>query len=473
MKTMVFCTRCALSLFTGCWIFAGSAVAQTPGTLDPSFGTGGRVTTSFGGSTEAIHAVQALDDDRIVVVGESASGPNTSNNIAVARYLENGLIDTNFGTDGVTRIDGGGGVADYGTAMAIQPDDGKILAAGAIVPSVSSYSDFGVVRLDADGQPDTDFGTGGIAHYNMGPLLSVNDYATAIALQGDGKIVVGGSAFATEGDFTYRRFGLLRFDSEGDLDTTFGSAGSVIAPSPVAGGGDYLTAIARLPNGALPADDSITVVGYTAAQNIAIVRRYTADGQPDANFGQNGQVLLNAALSNGVYSGVSVIFAAVLQPDGRLVVVGQGMDRGFAIIRLLGNGALDPNFGTNGRAHVKFSGPSGYDEPFAVSAQINGKIVVAGYFEGTPDDDFAVARLLPGGALDSTFGDGTGRAIVPISTTTDDRAWALAVAPSGRLVVAGWVQDPQAAGLQKDFALVRLFGDPVCSIFCDSFEDLD
>jgi uncharacterized delta-60 repeat protein len=398
--------------------------------------------------------------------------PNTSNNIAVARYLENGLIDTNFGTNGVTRIDGGSGVADYGTAMAIQPDDGKILAAGAIVASGSSYSNFGVVRLDADGQLDTDFGTGGIAHYNMGPALSVNDYATAIALQSDGKIVVGGVALATEGSFNYQRFGLLRLDSAGELDADFGTAGSVIAPSPVAGGGDYLTAIARLPNGALPADDSITVVGYTAARNIAIVRRYTAEGQPDANFGQAGQVLLNAALSNGVYSGVSVIFAAVLQPDGRLVVVGQGMDRGFAIIRLLGNGSLDPDFGTNGRTHVKFSGASFYDEPFAVSAQINGKIVVAGYFDGTPDD-FAVARLLPGGAPDSTFGDGTGRAIVPISATTDDRALALFVAPSGRLVLAGWVQDPQAVGLQKDFALVRLFGDPVCSIFCDSFEDID
>jgi uncharacterized delta-60 repeat protein len=472
MKAMMFCTRRALSLFITGWLFAASAVAQPPGTLDPSFGTGGRVTTSFGGSTEAIHAVQILDDDRIVVVGESASGPNTSNNIAVARYLENGLTDANFGTNGVTRIDGGGGVADYGNAMAIQPD-GKILAAGAIVPSGSSYSNFGVVRLDADGQPDTDFGTGGIAHYNMGPALSINDYATAIAQQGDGKIVVGGVALATDGAFNYQRFGLLRLDSEGDLDATFGTGGSVIAPSPVAQGADYLAAIARLPNGELPADDSITVVGYTFARNTAIVRRYTANGQPDASFGQGGEVLLSDAFSNGVYTGVSVIFAAVLQPDGRLVVVGQGGDRGFAIIRLLENGSLDSSFGTNGRAHVKFSGPSFYDEPFAVSAQINEKIVVAGYFGGPPNDDFAVARLLPGGTPDSTFGGGTGRAIVPISATTADRALALAVAPSGRLVLAGWVQDPQAVGQQRDFALVRLFGDPVCTIFCDSFEDLD
>jgi uncharacterized delta-60 repeat protein len=471
MKTLKLCVSCTLFLFVSSWIFAGGAIAQPPGTLDPSFGTGGSVTTSFGGSTEAIRAAQILQDERIVVVGESASGPNTSNNIAVARYLENGLIDTDFGTGGVTRIDGGGGVADYGTALAIQPD-GKILAAGLIVPTGSSYSNFGVVRLNANGLPDTDFGTGGIANYNMAPSLASNDYATAIAQQSDGKIVVGGVALATEGMFTYQRFGLLRFDAAGDLDATFGTAGSVIAPSPEVAGADYLTAIARLPNGALPDDDKITVVGYTAARNVAIVRRYTAGGQPDASFGVGGQVFLNAALSNGVYSGVSVIFAAVLQPDGRLVVVGQGMDRGFAIIRLLDNGSLDSSFGTNGRAHVKFSGPSFYDEPFAVSAQINGKIVVAGYFDGPPNDDFAVARLLPNGAPDPTFGGGTGRAIVPISVTTDDRALALAVAPSGRLVLGGWVQDPQAVGQQRDFALVRLFGDPVCTIFCDSFEDI-
>ena len=472
MKAMMFCTRCALSLFITSGIFAASAVAQPPGTLDPSFGTGGRVTTSFGGSTEAILAVQILDDERIVVVGESASGPNSSNNIAIARYLENGDIDPDFGTNGVTRIDGGGGTSDYGTAMTIQPD-GKILAAGAIGPTGSAYSNFGVVRLDAGGLPDNSFGTGGIAHQNMAPSLASNDFATAIARQSDGKIVLGGAAFATEGMGTYRRFGLVRFDAEGDLDGTFGTAGSVIGPSPVANGADNLTAIARLPNGALPADDKITAVGYTFAQNTAIIRRYTASGQPDATFDGDGQVLLNAVFSNNVHTGVSVIFAAVLQPDGNLVVVGQGGDRGFAVIRLLDNGSLDSSFGTNGRAHVKFSGPSFYDEPFAVSIQNNGKIVVAGYFGGPPNDDFAVARLLPNGTPDSAFGGGTGRAIVPISTTTADRAWALAVAPSGRLVLAGWVQDPQAVGLQRDFALVRLFGDPVCTIFCDSFEDLD
>jgi uncharacterized delta-60 repeat protein len=316
MKGLMFCTRCALSLFMGSWIFAGSAVAQPSGTLDPSFGTDGRVTTSFGGSTEAILAVQILDDERIVVVGESASGPNTSNNIAVARYLENGLIDTNFGTNGVTRIDGGGGGPDYGTAMAIQPD-GKILAAGSIVPSGSSYSNFGVVRLDAGGLPDANFGTGGIAHYNMGPSLSNNDYATAIAQQSDGKIVVAGAAFATEGMFTYRRFGLLRFDSEGDLDATFGSAGSVIAPSPVAGGGDYLTAIARLPNGALPADDSITVVGYTAAQTSSSGATPLMGSLTE--FWSGRQVPLNAALSPA-FTPACRDFRRCAATDGRLAV---------------------------------------------------------------------------------------------------------------------------------------------------------
>lgn len=441
------------------------AQAQAPGAPDTSFGTAGHVITSFNTNVERLQAVRVLGDERILVAGYSASGPDTSNNIAVARYLPNGGLDPAFGAGGVVRLDGGGGVSDAAFALAVQ-GDGKILAAGGVIRT--AYSDFGVVRLLANGQLDAGFGMGGIAQANLAPAPARHDSATAIAVQGSGKIVLAGLALANEGAFDYKRFGLVRFDSSGQIDTSFGNAGMVIAPSPFSGGDDYLTAIARLPDGSLPGDDKLTVVGYAAARNTAIIRRYTADGQVDAGFGSGGQVLLSADSVGGVATGLSVIFAAALQNDGRLIVVGQGSDRGFAFMRLLANGAIDTGFGSNGRAHVKFSGPSGYDEPFALAVQGNGKIVAAGYVDG-PNEDFAVARLLPNGAVDTGFGDGAGRVIHAVSPTTLDRVHGVALAPSGKLVLAGYVQDPAASNQQEDWALARLFGDPD-RIFADGFD---
>jgi uncharacterized delta-60 repeat protein len=442
------------------------ASAQVPGTPDPDFGIGGRVVTPLSTATDRLQAAQVMADERIVVAGYSASGPNTSFNLAVARYEENGMLDGSFGSAGVTRLDGGGAGSDQGFALALQAD-GKVLVAGGV--TASAYSDFGVARLLDNGLADSGFGSAGIARVNLAPVVNRNDYATSIALQSDGRIVLGGAAFATEGTFDYIRFGLARFDTSGQLDATFGTAGSVIAPSPLAGGTDYLTAIARLPDGRLPADNRITVVGHTAAQNTAIVRRYTANGQPDATFGTAGEVLIHSSGSGGVHTGLSVIFAAVLQPNGRLVVVGQGTDRGFGFMRLMPNGAIDTGFGIDGRVNVKFSGPSLYDEPFAVTLQPNGKIIGAGYFDGPPSEDFAIARLLSNGTPDPGFGDGAGRVILPISATTTDRVHAVALAPSGKIVVAGWEQDPAAGNQQEDFALARVFGDPDL-IFADGFE---
>ena len=202
----------------------GSASAQVPGTLDPSFGIGGRVTTPLAANNDRAHAVQVTVNERVIVVGESASGPNSSNNLTVARYLPNGLLDTSFGSAGVTRIDGGGGGVDFGYALAIQPDR-KLLAAGAV--TAVTYSDFGVARFNDNGTVDSTFGGAGIARINMAPVINRNDYATAVARQGNGKIVLGGVAFATEGAFDYARFGLVRFDSGGVLDSSFGNGGRV------------------------------------------------------------------------------------------------------------------------------------------------------------------------------------------------------------------------------------------------------
>lgn len=444
-----------------------NAAAQAPGTLDPGFGIGGRVLTNSGAANDRLHALLALDDGSVVAVGQTTrthpAGGSTVD-VMLARYRADGVPDGSFGSGGFTGIDSSR-TADIGYALA-RLSDGSLLVAGKFGDGGPAYSDFGVAKLSADGQLDAGFGAGGIAHVNLAPTSTWNDNASAVAVQSTGKIVLGGVAYATEGATTYPRFGLVRFHANGTLDTGFGNNGSLIVPSPMAAGVDYLTAIARLPDGRLPADDAIIAVGHTAAGNTAIVLRYSADGQPDPGFGSGGRVLLSAAVNGGVHTGLSTITAAVMQPDGRLILVGQGTDRGFAFIRLLASGAPDPGFGTNGRAHVKFTGATLYDEPFSVTLQGNGKIVAGGY-AALNENDFAVARLLADGTPDPGFGDGQGRAVTSLSTRTD-RAAGVAVAPGGAIVLAGYAQIG-SAGQAEDFALARFFGDSDL-IFRNGFE---
>ncbi len=443
------------------------AAAQTPGTLDPGFGTDGRVLTNTGAANDRLHALLTLPDDSVVALGQTtrthAAGGSTVD-VMLMRYHPDGQIDSSFGIGGFVGIDSSH-TADIGYALA-RLADGSLLAAGKFGDGGPAYSDFGVAKLTANGQLDTGFGVGGIAHVNLAPTSAWNDNASAIAVQSTGKIVLGGVAYALDGVTTYPRFGLVRFHANGALDTSFGNSGSLIVPSPMAAGVDYLTAIARLPDGRLPADDAIIAVGPTPASNTAIGLRYTADGQPATSFGSGGRVRLGAAGSGGVHTGLSISIAAVMQPDGRLILVGRGTDRGFAFIRLLANGTLDPGFGINGRAHVRFTGATLYDEPYSVTVQGNGKIVAGGY-AAFNENDFAVARLLADGTPDPGFGDGQGRAVASFSTRPD-RAEGVAVTPGGAIVLAGYAQIG-SAGQAEDFALARFFGDSDL-IFRDGFE---
>src|SRR5690606_8617097 len=126
----------------------------------------------------------------------------------------------------------------------------------------------------------------------------------------------------------------------------------------------------------LAANDSITVVGYTAGRNEAFVIRLTANGAMDTTFGANapgggrtGRATFSSSNSGGVYSGVSSIASARLVAGGRIALLGEGGDRGMTFMRLNGDGSLDTTFGSNGRTLVKYSGGSQYDIPFSLAVQ--------------------------------------------------------------------------------------------------------
>ncbi len=216
MKAILF------TLLTGMLgLLSPALVHAAAGDLDPSFGNKGIVVTEFGGADTAYAAV-LQPDGKIVTVGSittySTYSANLSNSdFALARYNSDGSLDTSFGVGGKTTLDWGR--ADYATAVALQTD-GRILVAG-----ISSHTFFDInyviARYKHDGSLDPDFGTAGMVRIDFSDL----DYFVGMVVQADGKIIWVGASFSQQ----YQASGivLVRLGTHGNLDTHFGSGGRI------------------------------------------------------------------------------------------------------------------------------------------------------------------------------------------------------------------------------------------------------
>ena len=299
------------------------------GSLDSSFGANGRVTTSLGGASSYATSALIQANGKIIAVGVVNTGDHEL--FALVRYNTNGTTDTSFGTsnNGVVTIDPTGDNAGAYTAL-LQPD-GKIIAAG--YSQQDGHNKFALVRYTTNGIPDTTFGNGtGIVTTDMTP--GGDSYINAILLQPDGKIIALGC-----GNNGVHYIALARYNSNGSLDTTFGNGtGSVIISTNI------------LPYAALlQPDGKIIALGYgnNGINSIAALARYNSDGTIDTSFG-NGTGIVATDMTPG---GDSLINAAVLQSDGKIVAGGygnNGVNAVFAVVRYNSDGSLDVAFGVGG-----------------------------------------------------------------------------------------------------------------------------
>jgi uncharacterized delta-60 repeat protein len=453
------------------------ASAAQPGDIDGNFGLGGYVVNDFFGTDEQVFAVTPMRDGRFIaagkVTGANASGSGGSENMSIARYLPNGTLDATFGTNGLVHLDIDG-ASDEARAVRVLSDN-SLLVGGTL--STSAHSDYGVVKLRADGSLDTTFGETDIGTVRKGYVRldiggpTIHDNAYAMATQSNGKIVLAGITRVFHDGFFYSQVAIARFTADGVLDTTFGSGQGYVILAPFFGAaGDTLSAIALDQAGNLQADNRIVVAGYTFGRNTVFLGRLTADGAVDNTFGGTGRITMQAANTGGVQSGIYSLTGARLTQDGHIVVVGEGNDRGMTVLRFNTNGSLDTTFGQSGRSTIKFSIQSDEDIPAALALQGNGKIVAAGYATnratGAAHKDFFVTRWLPNGAIDTGFGDGNGYKVAQVSTV-EDEAYAVAVEISGNILAGGYTSTPNVA--PHDYALLRLIGDSD-RIFANGFD---
>ncbi len=388
------------------------------GTLDPSFGIGGRVTTTIG-AADAAYGVAMQEDQKIVVAGTS------DGRFAVVRYNPNGSLDTSFDSDGAVTSDftsGSYGVSG-GRAVTIAAN-GDIVVVG-YVNNGSENKDFALARYkQSDGALDSTFNNlGSLPPFIQGLVATSilcgscsqeEDIAEAVAIQpSDGQLVVVGSTKSGQ-------FMMTRYASDGTRDTGFGTAGNgfVQAGTPQVGPGYGV---------AIQSDDKIVATGAkyvidNASTNCinssgkycqyrdVWVGRFDSTGAPDTGFGTNGDGEVTTPVNTRGNDDEGRALA--IQPNQRIVVVGN----------------------TDASIHTYTNG--GNDESFIRS------------------NDFAVLRYLSTGALDTTF-DGDGKVSTNFAATNDDVGYAVVLQPDGKIVVAG----ASESDFGRDFAVARYDGD--------------
>jgi uncharacterized delta-60 repeat protein len=335
------------------------------GTGDPSFNPGSGVNGSFPNSTTVV-AASALQPDGKVLIGGSFTEVDGISRNGIARLNADGTLDRSF--------DSGSGANNLVNSILLQPD-GKVLIGGYFTRVNGTNRNF-VARLNEDGSVDS----------NFTPRAALNTYVYAIALQPDGKIVVGGGGPGV----------LVRLDAGGNLDTSFHCAVN-----------DSVYAVEFQTDGKILVGGSFRTVNGIARQMLARLR---TDGSLDPTFDPGAG-----------FDGM--VRSLAMQTDGKVLVGGNfrrfnGTERTY-LARLNDDGSLDDGFD----GAIEFSNGSG---PVYATTQSDGKILLFGVFS-TVGGRFRnnLARLNPDATLDVTFSPFTGiaesrpyppwRSVLPLS----------------------------------------------------------
>jgi uncharacterized delta-60 repeat protein len=330
--------------------------------------------------------------------------------------------DPSFGDGGLVTVDFAGDL-DQTANLVLQPD-GKVVVAGSAY--VDDNNDLVVIRLNADGTPDPSFGDGGLLEVDSGGW----DRAQAIALQPDGKLLIVATLGAA--------VDLIRIEPDGSLDPSFGTQGMVPTGQTSSGG------LALQPDGKILVAGSNTV--DPIRQSDAAVARFLPTGVPDLTFGSGGSTILDTGSSPSQSQYESLGSLAVLD-DGSILAVGMHSVASYSapaptdtlMVRLTASGVLDTGF--NGTGWRVLRPTSDGSEGVAVLADSAGRAVVS----MRPS---LLARVLPSGALDSSFGVG--------GVTAGPFLAVLARDQQGRIVAAGggthYVVDRFSAQGQPDWS---------------------
>jgi uncharacterized delta-60 repeat protein len=422
------------------------------GGLDPTFGNGGKVLSPFQSADGFVPLV--VQSDGKIVMGEQITTAGGTQNFALVRYNTNGSLDINFGSGGIVSTPVGKGNAII-NGLALQ-GDGKIVAVGQAVYAVNGSTNdtaFAVARYNTNGTLDPNFGSGGIVLTNIvtattkGNIKPGDDKAISVAIDSSGRIIAAG--YSEQGNSSETEdFALVRYNSNGALDTTFGSGGIVVTPN-FGSGQDVGQALL------IQSDGKIVLAGYNHANAttdvMAVARYLPTSGVLDSSFGTSGIVTLAPAGSTSTSA-----VGAVLQ-NGGIVLSGNSTYAGLSdltLARLTTLGQLDTTFGGAGTG---FAISTNMALGRTIVQAANGELYTSGREDPTEPLssgtlDLGVAAYLPNGTLDTTFG--TNGVTAFDFGGTDDRGREIALQSDGKILVTGFTR-PYGSSTET-FVLLRL-----------------
>lgn len=353
------------------------------GIPDSTFALNGAQITDINASaSSSANSMSIQPNGKIVLAGEAG------NSLAVARYNTDGTLDASFNGSGHTVIDGASG-AGYGS-LALQ-SDGKIVIGSTDFVAGGEY-EFAITRLNKDGMLDTSFNHTGIRITN----LSLQANGTSIVIQNDGKILQAGIAYYSNAQGNFRDFALVRYNTDGSIDNSFGTNGQQIS---ALGPNEYEAYCIALQN-----DGKIVVAGdnFADAKNIfsLAVARYKTNGQLDTSFNSQGFLLspiIGSATSIAITNDGKIALGGTTNSDGSN---GSQLSTGnFAITFLNSDGTQDVTFGDNS-VEVTSSATAIGPEGRIYSMVINKNALFAAGFGSTPGGNIGlIAKYLLSGAL--------------------------------------------------------------------------
>jgi uncharacterized delta-60 repeat protein len=440
---------------------------MSAGALDPSF-NGGLVsgpigawysTTGFTMQTQSyahvpvvvypntgqhfVPSVPAWDatDNKILAGGFKLDPVTHYQDFAIARYNSDGTPDPAFGSGGVAYTSVGVSSSDL-FALAIQ-NDRKIVAVGAAAyqrlgngKNTTDDEAIAVVRFNVDGSLDKTFNHTGTVVINVSAPSKTStgvDDATTVAIDSSGKIIVGGLSGASH----YGNFTLVRLDSDGSVDPTFGSGGVVVTPN-IGNTWNSADGLTIQPDGKILLAGSS--VGFAVARyNVNVPGK--ADGSLDTSFGTNGIVGLTnpTSYSFGAAYGVLVQNAS----SGTIVLAGNSQDstggQHVTLARLSSTGQFPDSSASFGGASTGFYVNSNVSFAFSLIQAHNGDLLTGGTYPSSPTENgglFGLSAFLPNGTPDVSFGNnGTFAVAGPSGTYARGRGTALQ--SDSKIVLAG------------------------------------
>jgi uncharacterized delta-60 repeat protein len=424
---------------------SGNTFTPAIGVLDTSFNSpNGFIIQPIGSANDTGQSLAIQPDGKILLGGYCRSASN--DDFCIARFETNGSLDTSFGTGGKV-IQPIGSHHDWGYSLAIQPD-GKILLGGSYSNTTNNTNrwEFIIARFEINGTLDTSFGDSG--KVKQGIYITRNNQTTqthargySLAIQPDRKILLGGRCLIIMG---FNEFCIARFNPNGTLDTDFGSPNGYIVQS-LYQSEDWGYSLAIQTDGKILLGGSCINV-YNADRYEFCIARFETNGSLDNSFGNSGKVRQAFGSGSGHDWGRSL----VIQRDGKILLGGHchnGSNFDFCIARFNPNGTLDTNFGDSGKVIQPIG--SGDDKGYSLAIQPDEKILLGGHCHNGSNFDFCIARFNPNGTLDTTFGD-SGKVRQPIGSS-DDEGYSLAIQPDGKILLGGHCKN----GSFYDFCIAR------------------